>query len=113
VTTYADQQAAARRLGGELGMTQWLSSKRRQAEQEQAQAAAAFAHTPDGELLAAEEELAIAGVLATQGEWEAAQGDLGNLPIPPKPTEAQMPPHLQRRIRAERLGKFLTERTTS
>ena len=111
MSTYQEQQAA-RLLGGELGMTAWLSSKRRQAEQEQADAREAFGRSPEGELLAAEENLAIAGAMATPAEWAAAQRELGNDPAPPQPIAAQLPLHLRNRIHDERLAELLRERTT-
>jgi len=112
MATYQEQQEAARLLGGELGMTAWLSSKRRQAEQEQAAAREAFDRGPEGGLLAAEEELAIAGAMATPAEWERAQRALGNIPIPPQPSRWELPPHLRQRVDDEKLAQLLSERRT-
>jgi hypothetical protein len=111
VPTFDQQQKDAMRLGGELGMVAWLSSRRRQNEAEADAARAAFEATPQGELAAIEQEMAVLGAACSPEQWALLHTSQG-LPIPEKPNEANWPTPLRNRVHAERMAALIRERKT-
>lgn len=109
--TFDQQQRDAQKLGGELGFTAWLSAQRRENEATTAAARAAFEATPQGELAAIEQEMAVLGAAMSASDWAYIHTSQG-LPIPEKPNEAAMPLPLRNRVQAARFASFAKEGTS-
>jgi len=107
--TFDQQQKDAQKLGGELGIVAWLSSKRRESEATTAAARAAFEATPQGELAAIEQEMAVQGAAMSREAWAYVHTSQG-LPIPEKPSEANWPTPLRNRVHAERMAALIREK---
>lgn len=95
---------------GEQALARHLADQRREAEAEAARAKAAWDASAEGELQTIEEELAVAGAVASPVEWERAQTALGNVPVPPQPDRWQLPPHLRQRVDDEKLAALFNSK---
>jgi hypothetical protein len=113
MTDWDRQRARDRGEGyfpGEVSLAQKLGAARRQAEQEQAQAAADFNATPQGELAGLELEIAELGAQMTEAQWQATWAERGETPPGPKPQEADLPLSSRNRLQQIRLHELMTSK---
>lgn len=92
----------------EAALAMKLGAARRQAEQEQAQAAADFNATPQGELAGLELEIAELGAQMTDAQWQATWAERGETPPGPKPQEGDLPLSSRNRLQQIRLHELMT-----
>lgn len=94
------QMVEAKQLGGDLGMTRYLSAMRRKDEFQRAVEAEVYANSPEGQAAAAASELRALAVAMPPSAWRRLYETQG-LPVPPQPSDFDL--SLRERSRASEI----------